>query len=597
MSIAFIATWRLWLMIIAITCCYGGIFGKLYYWHVVEQKDLRDIALESRKSLVVKKARRGTIVDRQGNILATARPVFVVGIDPQEVRDEDTKKFPQLASILNIPLEYIKACVEKKTRIGGGRHKQEIKLIQWHKLADEVNHSTYEKVKSLRLKSVYGNRKYQRHYPNQSLASHLLGFVNKDGIACTGIERFMDFYLRGQNGWHEIERDGSCSRREMVQFRNREVMPNHGLNVELTIDMVIQNIIEQELKRLKKEYSPKSASIIVSDPFTGHILGMGNIPDFNPNVFWKFPLESYRNRAATDVYEPGSIFKIVAASAALNEALIAPDTVFDCSLSEMRYNGRIIRFPHDHKPLGNLTFEQIIIKSSNRGAAQIGLILGEQKLYDYADHFGFGKHTGLGFCPEVKGTLHKISDWDSLTITRLPVGYAVNATPLQVHLAMSVIANGGILMKPMIVQRIFDENQKNIRSFTPQAKQRVITVQTAQQMAEILTQVTTPQGTALKAAIPLFQVAGKTGTTQKIIHGQYSNEHHVVSFSGFFPAENPRIVITVVVDDPQIPGAAYGGMVAAPSFKNIGEQLISYLAIEPNKTSSDFFVINTNQLK
>lgn len=579
MSKAFIAGWRLGLLVFAVLLSFAGIFSRLFYLHVWERDNLVKIVEQNREKLEVKYARRGNIVDARGNLLAATRSVIELGIDPQVYNPEDASKLPLLANYAGIDLGDLEKLIEHKSYQVQDGYKQEVRLIRWHKIADSIDENVYEKIKALGIDGVYGNRKYQRIYPGGPLASHVIGFVNKENTSVLGIEKYMDFYLRGQDGWYETEKDGR--RRELAQFRSRDVEPVDGLGVETTIDLVIQDMVEVEVARIVQEYEPNSATIIVSEPSTGYILGLANYPTFDPNNFWKYPIDSLRNRAVSDIFEPGSVFKIVAASGALEEKLVDTESVLDCSLPTVNYRGRLVRLPRDDHPLGRLTVHEVVTKSSNRGAAQLGMLLGERRLYEYAHAFGFGEDSGFGLGGEVDGILHPVKDWDGLTISRLPMGHAVSATPMQVHYAMSVVSNEGVLMTPRLVRRVFDKTGSTVVSFGPKARHRVISVETARTMASLLADVTRTGGTATRASIPGFEVAGKTGTTQKIIDGRYSNRHHVATFSGFFPASHPRLVITVVVNDPQLQGTGYGGTVSAPAFRNIAEKLIQYLAIRP----------------
>ncbi|NDH00489.1 MAG: penicillin-binding protein 2, partial [Opitutae bacterium] len=389
----------------------------------------------------------------------------------------------------------------------------------------------------------------------------------------------------------ESEKDGR--RREMPQFRSVEFIARNGLNVELTLDRVIQDAVEDELENLLKTYEPLSASILVSNPTTGEILAMANGPTFDPNHYNDYPMENQRNRAITDLYEPGSTYKIVPVGAALNENLYFPDDIIDCSIGSYNLGKKSLRLPKDHHPLGKISLHQVVQKSSNRGAAQIGLRLGAERLYHYSKQFGFGEETKIGFVGERSGILHAPNRWDGLTITRLPMGHAVSVTPMQVHCAMSVVANDGILMKPTILRRAFDEEGKTIVPFAPTAVRRVLDESVAEDLNEMLVSVVGEEGTARTAMIKGFKIAGKTGTTQKIIDGKYSNTHHVASFSGYFPADQPRAVITVIVDEPKMNKGrlGYGGSVAGPSFKKIANRLISYFGIQPQSKELSFLDI------
>jgi len=329
----------------------------------------------------------------------------------------------------------------------------------------------------------------------------------------------------------------------------------------------------------------------VSDPTTGFILGLANHPSYDLNHYGDADLAFQRNIAITDILEPGSTFKIVAASGVLEEGLVGTDTRFDCGLDSVVVGQRRLPLPRDSHSHGILSVAEIVSKSSNRGAAQLGILLGRNRLFRYAQAFGFGQKTGLLLSGEEEGILHPVRNWDSLTITRLPMGHAVGATPLQIHSAMSAIANRGILMKPQFVRRITDGAGNIVVAFGPIQRRRVISERTARTMASLLRRVVSPEGTAATAAIPGFEVAGKTGTTQKIIDGQYSHSHHVGSFSGFFPASRPSVAVTVIIDDARLNGTAYGTTVAAPSFKAIAEQLIPYLGVNPSEPVGRYALI------
>ncbi len=585
MSKAFIAGWRLGLVGMAIIAAFAGVFGRLYFLHVLESKDLQRIAESNRQKLEVKHSRRGNILDARGNLLAATRTVVEVGVDPQLVDPKDEPKLPLLAYFAGIALEELKARVAKRTFSKRDEYDREVRLIRWSKLADGVSEDTYDKIQALQIAGVYGNSKYERVYPGRELAAHLIGFINKEGQSVGGVEGFLDFYLRGQDGWRETEIDGH--RREMARFRTREVEPLDGYHVETTIDMVVQDIIEEEISKLVEQYDPKSVIIAVSEPATGFILGLANYPSFDPNAFWLYPVDSHRNRAATDILEPGSTFKIVAASGALNEGLVNPDSLFDCGMPTASYRGRLVSLPGDSVPHGRMSVHDIVSKSSNRGAAQLGMMLGGNKLYDYARAFGFGEKSGFNLSPETNGLLSEVAQWDGLTISRLPIGHAVGATPLQIHYAMSVMANDGVLMTPRVVRRVLDQEGRTVVSFAPRARRRVVSANTAHTMAKFLADVAKPGGTAPRAAISGYEVAGKTGTTQKIVDGKYSHDRHVATFSGFFPSSRPRLVITIIVDEPQMPGTGYGGRVAAPVFREIGQKLIQYLAIQPPRPTGE----------
>jgi len=564
------------------------LLGRLFYLHVWQHEALSEQVESNRKMMQVVEARRGNIVDARGNLLATTRTAYNIGVDPQVVRETDEEKWPELARLLGIEVSELRRAFTTKTRKGSSSA-MDVRLIRWAVLKKEADEATYDAVMKLGVKGVYGNSQYSRVYPGRDLAAHVIGYVNKEEMPVMGIEQAFDYYLRGQDGWRETERDGR--RRELAQFRDREVEPTDGLNVELSIDQMVQHIVETEVARLAQEYRPQSVSVIVSEPATGSVLAMANYPTFDPNEFFdtgKYPIDWQRNRALTDLIEPGSTFKIVPAAAALNEGIVRPTDEFKTGVAKVNYRGRTLRLPSDHHDYESLTMEEIVIKSSNRGAAHLGMMLGEKRLYEYASAFGFGEETGCALSGEVDGILHPVRDWDGLTITRMPMGHAVSATPMQVHFAMSVIANHGVFMEPRLVRRVFDRFGNDVIRFAPKARHRVVSADVAATVADMLAEVVGENGTARRAAIDGIRVAGKTGTTQKLVDGRYSRSHHVASFTGFLPADNPQIVVTVVVDDPQLSGIGYGGVVAAPAFRNIAEKCINYLKIRTNQPDRNF---------
>jgi cell division protein FtsI (penicillin-binding protein 3) len=511
----------------------------------------------------------------------------VLGVDPEMLRAEDEPKWRELAKLINLPPTEVERTLRRSIASSqlalAGTAPNKEKRIRYVKLADEVDESVYDRVMDLRIRGVYGTRGYKRVYPGGQLAAHVVGFINHEGTAVTGAERHLDFYLKGQDGWIESEKDGA--RRELAQFRTREVDPQDGHDVVLTIDSVVQNIIERELASIASKYSPNFATIIVSDPRTGAILGMANYPSYDLNQFPKASFAAQKNYAVTDIIEPGSTFKIVAAGAALNEQVVSPFQTFDCDAPVMFYRGKERKLPKEDHPMGTLNISGIVSHSSNRGAAHLAAILGEQRFYEYARAFGFGEPTGYQFGGEVRGILEEPRNWDGLTITRMPMGHAVAATPLQIHMAMSVVANGGVLLRPQIVREVRDKDGRVVRTFAPETRRQVLKPSVAAMEAQLLQKVISPEGTASKIAIDGYELAGKTGTTQKIIDGRYVNNRHVASFVGFFPASRPEVVLSVIVDDARVPvGNAYGSAVSAPAFKNVAEQLIQYLDIKPVRT-------------
>jgi len=589
----FTSNYRVVLLAAVVFACLGGVGTRLVFLHIIDRGKLLGYIEQVRRQVVVEPARRGNIYDAHQHLLATNQSVYTLGVDPQVLRESDREKWPELAALLGLPYAQLERVLTLRTRpiqtaasdsatASAVAASVVNRPIRWAKLREDIDEATYEKIRSLGIKGVYGNRVFRRVYPHNALAAHLVGYVNKEGTAAAGVEAYADFYLRGQDGWREGERDGA--RRELAQFRTREVAPTNGYNVVLSTDIIVQHLVEEELARIARELRPDKATIIVSDARTGFILGMGNYPSFDLNAYGQAPLDVQRNFAITDQIDPGSTFKIVPAAAALNEKLVRPDTRFDCSTEQIEYRGRMLRaMPDTHRYDQPLSVAEIISRSSNIGAARLGMLLGEERLYDYARAFGFGEKSGFPFGGEISGQLNPVKQWSAIDITRIPAGYSVSATPLQVHYAMGVIASGGELLRPQIIAQVRDASGEVVYSFDRAVRRRVISPATAREMARMLQAVAAPGGTAREAAIPGYEVAGKTGTAQKLVNGRYSNRAHVGSFVGFFPASRPEVVISVIVDNARLPNgrSAYGRIVAAPSFKRIGEQLIQYLDIKP----------------
>lgn len=621
MSKGFASNYRILLLSAVVFVCFGGIGTRLVHLHVIDRGKLLGYIEQVRRQIILEPARRGSIYDTHRHLLATNHAVYNIGVDPQAVRAEEAGQWPELAAALGLPLAELERVMTTKTRTVEPRPASEAspaglvfnlfptakpdsgtatadaaadnavevdepdaagrRPIRWAKLKEDADEETYERIMALKIKGVYGNRIYRRIYPHNDLAAHLVGYVNKAGAAAAGVESYADFYLRGQDGWREGERDGL--RRELAQFRTREVNPVDGFDVVLSIDIIVQHMVEEELAALVKKFNPAKATIIVSDARTGFILAMGNHPRFDLNHYNTAPLEVQRNFAITDQLDPGSTFKIVPVAGALNDRLIEPTTRFDCALSAVNHRGKLRQLmTDDHRYDHPLTVAEIISKSSNSGAGQIGMLLGEQRLYEYARAFGFGEKSGFPFGGEIAGMLNPVNRWSAIDITRIPAGYSISATPLQIHYAMGVIASGGELLRPQIIRQIRDASGETVYRYDTVVRRRVLSEPVAAHMARMLQGVARPGGTAVEAAIPGYEVAGKTGTAQKLIDGRYSNRHHIGSFVGFFPASNPQVVISVIVDDAKVPGgSAYGRLVGAPSFKRIGEQLIHHLDIKP----------------
>jgi len=345
----------------------------------------------------------------------------------------------------------------------------------------------------------------------------------------------------------------------------------------LTIDSYMQHLVEATLADAMEKHTPISITALVMRPRTGEILAMATLPDYDPNNPGAGSMEAHRNRVISEVVEPGSTFKIVTVSGALNDQIVNLNDVFYCEHGHFGFAGKTL---HDHEPSDNLTVKGIITKSSNIGAAKIGIKLGQARLYDYISSYGFGARTGLPLPGEEPGIVHALKNWSKVSVAQIPMGQGIAVTRLQMMMAMCAIANNGVLMRPMLVDRLEDEDGKTVVRYPPQRVRQVVSESTAKEMVEALKTVVTHDGTAEKAAMTNYTVAGKTGTAQKAEKGVYVHGKYVSSFIGFFPADNPELCISIVLDEPK--EGYYGGQVAAPVFKQIAERAASYLNIPPD---------------
>jgi cell division protein FtsI/penicillin-binding protein 2 len=440
--------------------------------------------------------------------------------------------------------------------------------------------------RALRQKAIFAEDYPIRVYPNQSLAAHVLGYAQTEDVEINsnvvseivgtdGIEKTMDEKLTGVAGWRVTETDRRG--RELVSRRDQDLEARDGLNVVLTIDSVIQNILESALADAMEKHTPISITGIAIRPKTGEILAMATLPNFDPNNPGAASPDARRDRMITDVVEPGSTFKIVVISGALNDHLVSLNDMFDCEHGHFPYAGRVL---HDHEPYGDLSVEQIITKSSNIGAAKVGIKMGEDRLHDYIASYGFGERTGLPLPGEVIGISRPVKDWSKVSVAQIPMGQGIAVTRLQMAMAMCAIANDGVLMRPMLVNRLEDEDGNVIVRYSPQPVRRIICEAADKEMIEALKTVVSPEGTAVKAALEHYTVAGKTGTAQKVEGGEYVHGKYIASFIGFFPADDPQLCISIVLDQPR--EGYYGGQVAGPVFKEIAERAANYLNIRPD---------------
>jgi cell division protein FtsI (penicillin-binding protein 3) len=442
---------------------------------------------------------------------------------------------------------------------------------QFAYLARKVSPGEAQRVRALDLKGIAFLKENRRYYPKKELAAHVLGYVGVDNTGLAGIESTYDAQVRGREGKILIQTD---ARRHALQSRV-DRPATAGASIELTIDQYLQYIAERELRAGVEANHAAGGTAIIMDPRTGELLALANWPTFNPNAFGKADERERRNRATQDVYEPGSTFKIVTASAALEEHVISPADPVDCAPGHIMFGSRIIRDVH---PYGVLPFEDVIVKSSNVGAIKVGMRLGAERLGRYVSRFGFGQPIGPDFPGESRGIVWNPARVDASALASMSMGYQVAVTPLQMAAAVSSVANGGSLMEARVV-RAFVKDGKRF-PVAPKVLRRSISPATAAELTGIMEEVVV-RGTAKAAQIPGYTIAGKTGTAAKLINGRYSDSEYNASFVGFVPSRQPALTIVVVIDSPH-GGGYYGGTVAAPIFKRIAEASLRQLGIAPN---------------
>lgn len=534
------------------------VLVRLVNLQVQQAAELTQRADRQHQKNVTLEGARGTIYDRNSKVLAMNVEVPSVFGVPTSLGD------PRRTARNLSPILHVKATeLEKKL-------KQE-KHFVW--LARKLEPDQGRRLEQLSLDGVGVVMEGRRFYPKGPLLSHVLGFAGMDDRGLEGIELKYEQYLRGEKRNVVLQRD-ALGRAVFPKGLNEEGAAG-GHSLTLTVDEVIQYIAEKELDEAVSRSNAKSGTIVVMDPKTGGVLAMAVSPRFDPNTVGALVPDRWRNRALTDTYEPGSTMKTVIAAAALEEKVMKPDSMIYGENGQMQVAKTVI---HDHEKMGWMTFAQMIQKSSNIGAAKVGMALGEWRVFDYLKEFGFGDKTGIDLPGETGGLLKGPREWGKRSLASISMGQEVGVTPLQMVTAISAIANGGVLMKPHLVSEIRNAKGQLIAQTMPQARRRVISEDTARTLTHLLEGVVT-NGTGGKAAIPGYRVAGKTGTAQKVDPrtGAYSSTLLVGSFLGYVPAEDPRLAMIVVIDEPH--GEGWGGVVAAPVFRRVGEQVLNYLGV------------------
>ena len=527
--------------------------GELIFFQFFRSSLLLHLAEKQHTYYIELEPQRGTIYDRIMRPLAVNVPTFSLFAVPGEVKNKEAVAL-RLETFLGLSKDEV---LEKLSR-----KKQFVWLVR------KLDWQVMEKVKAMNLQGLYFLKESKRSYPNSKLASQVIGFAGLDNIGLDGLEMKFDKYLKGESGWTFGLRD---AKKRDLALSDILQPPQDGYSLVLTIDQVIQYIAEREIDKIFEKYHAKGATIVVIDVKTGEILALANRPTYDLNNSSGAAMEARRDRAVTDFFEPGSVFKIVTATAALNEGKVTLEDKFFCENGEYRVANHTL---HDVHPYGLLTFKDVISQSSNIGTTKVAQRIGPDAVYNYAKAFGFGALTNVDLPGEVTGVLKPVSVWSKTSIGAVPIGQEVCVTTLQLASAIATIANGGVYWKPFVVRAIIDKKREVIKSFEPQSVRRVMTEETSKKVREILANVVV-NGTGKLAQSKLFALGGKTGTAQKIeANGTYSHSKFIASFIGFAPVEDPQVAIAVVVDEPH--PYYYGGVVSAPAFKSVAEDVMEY---------------------
>ncbi len=553
---------RVLILTAVLVLAFTGVAGRLGWLMIVKRAELAQLADRQYSRTVVLHAARGPIVDRQGAPLATSTPGESLFAQPRAVGDP-VRVAARLAPILDVPPRELHAALTSS------------RSFVW--LKRKLPPVDAARVRALAEPGLGFLDEPLRLYPNRELAAQVLGFEGVEG-GLEGIERAWNDTLAGTPGKAIVGRD-ALGREVVTQHVLAPPAPGRG--VMLTIDKTIQYLAEREIDAAYRRTSSKAAMAVVMDPRTGDVLALAIRPTFNPNAFGDASRDVWRNRAITDPFEPGSTFKVILAAAALEEGVVRPDDRIYAENGQLTIAKTVI---HDWKKFGWLTFSEVLQNSSNVGSMKVGLSLGKDRYYQYMTAFGFGALTGVGLTGESRGMLRDPQRWSLLSLPTMSIGQEVSVTALQMVAAFGAVANGGKLMQPRLVKAEFDAEGRETRRFEPKVVRQVVSPETARTLTRVLTRVV-DEGTGHFAAVPGYDVGGKTGTAQKLdpVTHRYSRAPGVLSFAGFVPAEEPRLVMLVMLDEPK--NEKWGSEAAAPIFAAIAGPVLRYLEIAPRDVS------------
>lgn len=544
---------RALIILLIVLVLFTGLLVKLFQVQVVDSEELKYYAEKQQTKLETITAERGLIFDRNNLLLVYNRHDVDVYLDlritPAKWKNKLAQEFSKLfkkpesyySQLMNQKNKTV--CIEKKVPVETALHLDEFKLA-----------------------ALFTVDKPTRVYQYGSLASHILGYLNTESVGMNGVASYFEKYLKGENGSQIIERDAVGRVISVADEKIKEAIP--GDNLILTIDKNYQMILEEELKSGIDTYSAVSATGIIMNPNTGEILALSNIEDYDPNEYWKFDDDHRKNKAITDVYEPGSTFKGLSLAALIDADKCTGDELIYVENGNYKFRNTFIRDPHEYS---YLTVKDIIGESSNIGMSKLIQRLDDDTFYKYMRAFGLGNYTSITLPGEVKGILKKPNQWSKYTKTFMSFGYEVAVTPLQLITAYSAIINGGILYEPYILKQRIGKNGDVKFNSSPTVVRRVISEETSTKLREFL-RSSVEKGTGSLAEVENISVGGKTGTSQKIIGGKYSSNKHNASFIGFYPVENPKVICLLLLHSPL--KNQYGGKVAAPIFKKITERIL-----------------------
>jgi cell division protein FtsI (penicillin-binding protein 3) len=543
-----------------------AIAGRLTQVQFLEASKYQSIARKQYEMTVAQPAVRGNIYDRNNNVLASNSMFVSFAADPKVVGENADEIARQFAAVFSKSRSYYAAKLHSMTSTGS------LKRFVW--LERHVRPEVAKRIEAQKLAGIVPIDEPRRLYHYDAVAGSLIGFTDVDNKGISGIEVEFDEYLKGKDGSVIMQRDGLGRARPSVDYPRIE--PLNGHNLVLTIDLAYQSILEEELKRGVEKNKADAGLAVMLNPKTGEILALANVPGINPNDLGSYDINAARNRVVTDIFEPGSVFKVVTASAAYENGLVTPEKKFYAERGTYFATVSTRAKPQkitDTHPYEWLTFQEAIELSSNIVMAKIGPSIGPERLYRQARDFGFGIPTGIDLPGEVRGRLKKPNEWSGTTLPTMAYGYEVSVTPLQIAMAYAAVANKGMLMKPHIVSEIQDRDGEVLFEQRPQLVRKVISEQTAAMLIRAFEGVV-ERGTAKESHIQGVRIAGKTGTSKKVIDGRYGVGSYTGSFVGFFPIEDPQVVCLVMIDNPR-GGSYYGGSVSAPVFRAVADRIIN----------------------